>query len=112
MVIRARSVRAGRRDRVERGGLEHAGGLAKLEQFGDAIEFGEPALGRGLLDPAQEAAERGAVADARGAVAGDFGCVLDRLGEHHGIARGRSEAHTSELQSLMRISYAVFCLTK
>src|SRR3546814_3101747 len=24
----------------------------------------------------------------------------------------RSEAHTSELQSLMRISYAVFCLTK
>src|SRR3546814_9904499 len=25
---------------------------------------------------------------------------------------GRSEAHTSELQSLMRISYAVFCLTK
>src|SRR3546814_4378941 len=31
-----------------------------------------------------------------------------------GIAelRGRSEEHTSELQSLMRISYAVFCLKK
>src|SRR3546814_9281781 len=28
----------------------------------------------------------------------------------HGI--GRSEEHTSELQSLMRISYAVFCLKK
>src|SRR3546814_3673523 len=28
-----------------------------------------------------------------------------------GIA-GRSEEHTSELQSLMRISYAVFCLKK
>src|SRR3546814_8698815 len=28
----------------------------------------------------------------------------------HGIAR--SEEHTSELQSLMRISYAVFCLKK
>src|SRR3546814_10473104 len=27
-------------------------------------------------------------------------------------AVGRSEEHTSELQSLMRISYAVFCLTK
>src|SRR3546814_9939094 len=27
---------------------------------------------------------------------------------HH----GRSEEHTSELQSLMRISYAVFCLKK
>src|SRR3546814_1877642 len=29
----------------------------------------------------------------------------------HGII-GRSEEHTSELQSLMRISYAVFCLKK
>src|SRR3546814_1258321 len=28
------------------------------------------------------------------------------------IARQRSEEHTSELQSLMRISYAVFCLKK
>src|SRR3546814_1936577 len=28
------------------------------------------------------------------------------------IAVDRSEEHTSELQSLMRISYAVFCLTK
>src|SRR3546814_3315007 len=26
--------------------------------------------------------------------------------------KGRSEEHTSELQSLIRISYAVFCLTK
>src|SRR3546814_1818832 len=26
--------------------------------------------------------------------------------------KDRSEEHTSELQSLMRISYAVFCLTK
>src|SRR3546814_8428515 len=29
-----------------------------------------------------------------------------------GIGYGRSEEHTSELQSLMRISYAVFCLKK
>src|SRR3546814_9549553 len=28
------------------------------------------------------------------------------------ISRYRSEEHTSELQSLMRISYAVFCLKK
>src|SRR3546814_10195957 len=28
------------------------------------------------------------------------------------IAHRRSEEHTSELQSLMRISYAVFCLKK
>src|SRR3546814_10181055 len=29
-----------------------------------------------------------------------------------GGGAGRSEEHTSELQSLMRISYAVFCLKK
>src|SRR3546814_10891609 len=29
-----------------------------------------------------------------------------------GLAVARSEEHTSELQSLMRISYAVFCLKK
>src|SRR3546814_2871320 len=29
-----------------------------------------------------------------------------------GAGRARSEEHTSELQSLMRISYAVFCLKK
>src|SRR3546814_4950690 len=36
------------------------------------------------------------------------------LGERrHGPGTGpRSEEHTSELQSLMRISYAVFCLNK
>src|SRR3546814_7307688 len=28
------------------------------------------------------------------------------------FSNGRSEEHTSELQSLMRISYAVFCLNK
>src|SRR3546814_6124319 len=28
------------------------------------------------------------------------------------LRQGRSEEHTSELQSLMRISYAVFCLIK
>src|SRR3546814_2690104 len=32
--------------------------------------------------------------------------------EKEGIEAKRSEEHTSELQSLMRISYAVFCLKK
>src|SRR3546814_9034868 len=36
---------------------------------------------------------------------GEFVVVTGRTG-------GRSEEHTSELQSLMRISYAVFCLKK
>src|SRR3546814_2825846 len=45
--------------------------------------------------------------------------VLPRPGEllvetfpHEGVHYMRSEEHTSELQSLMRISYAVFCLKK
>src|SRR3546814_9284284 len=36
--------------------------------------------------------------------------TLDRA--HRSTADVRSEEHTSELQSLMRISYAVFCLKK
>src|SRR3546814_4634911 len=35
---------------------------------------------------------------------------LDAFGER--LSARRSEEHTSELQSLMRISYAVFCLKK
>src|SRR3546814_9755935 len=35
-----------------------------------------------------------------------------RVKAHWGGQRLRSEEHTSELQSLMRISYAVFCLNK
>src|SRR3546814_3653677 len=34
------------------------------------------------------------------------------IAEHLGVETARSEEHTSELQSLMRISYAVFCLKK
>src|SRR3546814_7308518 len=37
--------------------------------------------------------------------------ALERLCEAKGCV-ARSEEHTSELQSLMRISYAVFCLKK
>src|SRR3546814_5413906 len=36
----------------------------------------------------------------------------DEQAEHEHAAAVRSEEHTSELQSLMRISYAVFCLKK
>src|SRR3546814_8173721 len=36
--------------------------------------------------------------------------LLARLPHHEGVER--SEEHTPELQSLMRISYAVFCLKK
>src|SRR3546814_7191624 len=37
---------------------------------------------------------------------------IDRVGQQPRHDAQRSEEHTSELQSLMRISYAVFCLKK
>src|SRR3546814_19851832 len=40
----------------------------------------------------------------------ELGIDFDRISVRHGDSR--SEEHTSELQSLMRISYAVFCLKK
>src|SRR3546814_10046415 len=72
---------------------------------------------------------RGADADAdvagagAGVALGHVGGALDVAGQdmvdrlallHGGVERvdRRSEEHTSELQSLMRISYAVFCLKK
>src|SRR3546814_10376669 len=36
--------------------------------------------------------------------------VMSRFRDVGGMVADRSEEHTSELQSLMRISYAVFCL--
>src|SRR3546814_2705217 len=61
--------------------------------------------------------------DGDGAVAGDIDGEYGEIGgspcgqrlEYPAFcidARSRSEEHTSELQSLMRISYAVFCLKK
>src|SRR3546814_5416136 len=43
-----------------------------------------------------------------------LGCVVDERADPAQRAElaARSEEHTSELQSLMRISYAVFCLKK
>src|SRR3546814_4014787 len=43
---------------------------------------------------------------------GVFDAVAAILAEIAGPVVVRSEEHTSELQSLMRISYAVFCLKK
>src|SRR3546814_4947546 len=46
---------------------------------------------------------------------GDVCCTAALDGVRRGwqaLAAARSEEHTSELQSLMRISYAVFCLKK
>src|SRR3546814_6242354 len=42
----------------------------------------------------------------------DHAVIIGRIGGVSEAIGGRSEEHTSELQSLMRISYAVFCLKK
>src|SRR3546814_2372971 len=47
-------------------------------------------------------------------LATEVGCpdIVRQTGHLHLYPDERSEEHTSELQSLMRISYAVFCLKK
>src|SRR3546814_6597435 len=67
------------------------------------------ALERGADDGAgDDALARGA-----GGLLGLDGEALGAEGlRGDGLEAGRSEEHTSELQSLMRISYAVFCLKK
>src|SRR3546814_3371988 len=58
-------------------------------------------------------ARRGSVTVARRTGGGDRAWWTDaRRCRHPAASRGRSEEHTSELQSLMRSSYAVFCLKK
>src|SRR3546814_3903668 len=70
--------------------------------------FRSPAVGAfHLVAPDHDAGRR---AEWRAAgVFESFAGLQGRLLAHHA---GRSEEHTSELQSLMRISYAVFCLKK
>src|SRR3546814_4679212 len=63
-----------------------------------------------FLDMAGERLDAGGIGARRaphGEVPLDLLGGLDAAG---GDGRGKSEEHTSELQSLMRISYAVFCL--
>src|SRR3546814_5071792 len=65
----------------------------------------------GAVDGDGESIDPRAADDAAPRVGALVGIVGD--GEQQAeIGEGRSEEHTSELQSLMRISYAVFCLKK
>src|SRR3546814_2714768 len=64
-----------------------------------------------MIIPAIEPANPDIAEALRGRGDRAFGLVEQRLSDAPYFA-GRSEEHTSELQSLMRISYAVFCLKK
>src|SRR3546814_10368106 len=74
----------------------------------------EAALDTGLMDAFETSASR--VTLSKAALAQRLLLCLYGLGTNAGLKRvagaTRSEEHTSEIQSLMRISYAVFCLTK
>src|SRR3546814_9032540 len=85
--------------------------LRRLE-LGDVADHREhdpeTASGRGMQQGTQLAAQQGRAVEAD----------ADRAPAHRRIRLpaaapvGRSEEHTSELQPLMRISYAFFCLKK
>src|SRR3546814_1631491 len=64
-------------------------------------------IGPDILDYARRDAERIYVGKAKSDHARPQAEINALMAEH-----ARSEEHTSELQSLMRISYAVFCLKK
>src|SRR3546814_8691920 len=79
-------------------GIDEVEGLVRRHLVAHVVEHEE----LGFRSPERD------VADAAG--------LQVLAGKHGGRARvaivERSEEHTSELQSLMRISYAVFCLKK
>src|SRR3546814_1102151 len=104
-MVEQRLVEAGRardRQRGQGGAIEQG----KLKQL-----FAGQRAGTLFLQSGQQRVEGDPVGLALGAKAsGRKGRRRDAGG---GTGKGgRSEEHTSELQSLMRISYAVFCLKK
>src|SRR3546814_10848205 len=95
--MEVRKAHPGRSERVDVRGREFG---AEGTDIGKAPIVGEQdddvgTVGRGLggLRPRRKRADQGGDSD-------------------DGSTPGRSEEHTSELQSLMRIPYAVFCLQK
>src|SRR3546814_2289728 len=89
---------AGRQIDIERLGLQ-------MEPFG---RFEEAEMEPGLVDGG--AAQK--VKAKRGLAASRWPHGKRHRAKRKATSRQRSEEHTSELQSLMRISYAVFCLKK
>src|SRR3546814_3186815 len=71
-----------------------------------SVQHGNEAVGE---DAGQHWCDR--CRDAAGLASGPLDCLLPPASSPL-TALARSEEHTSELQSLMRISYAVFCLKK
>src|SRR3546814_4232432 len=95
-----------------------------VKQVAVALKEGDPVFGRPGIHPFQHLSEvilvpAAAHDDEDVLELGTLDAMLRRErrvavdeGVHGEELRIRSEEHTSELQSLMRISYAVFCLKK
>src|SRR3546814_1916770 len=91
---------------------------AQLAQGGTGEELGEaldsPVISQLRAQRARVSAEAAALSQRYGPGHPDLQRAQEQLRdldkEINGEVRRRSEEHTSELQSLMRISYAVFCL--
>src|SRR3546814_2577971 len=91
--------------------IKHAHGFGHIEWLPDK----HSEIGGGWLTPSQY---RESIANMDHSDYGieappvDRNATMPGLSEqgHQFVKAGRSEEHTSELQSLMRISYAVFCL--
>src|SRR3546814_3015633 len=102
---------------ADHGLLRRAGGAGNADQVVELPARGLRRLGLGGIDEARARLAVGAGADhgelvrldrLAGERAFDAGAGLGNLAQRV----DRSEEHTSELQSLLRISYAVFCVTK
>src|SRR3546814_6303496 len=102
--MRARWAPRRARGTATRPELRHGPGRRSLLRGIDQLLCGEWSGGIRVGMPRHGLAkfQEGLEAVAQSALLHQFGCALV----------GRSEEHTSELQSLMRISYAVFCLKK
>src|SRR3546814_3854174 len=102
---------------VELGLVHRVGGLGTGSHVGDLAFVAGAADGNTVVTVGIRARPEGNRVVARGLAARTdrdraFG-VCQRVGaDGNRVDPVRSEEHTSELQSLMRISYAVFCLKK
>src|SRR3546814_9371939 len=114
------------KQRIAAAGLGAA--LALVVQFEGKVNrayldpVGKPTICYGHTGPevhlgmvaTDEPCEQWAAADLLHAAAGVRGCIARPMSNvvlhAYAVFAYRSEEHTSELQSLMRISYAVFCL--
>src|SRR3546814_3446522 len=107
-MVRARHLGSAGAPVSSSGGAGHAGG--------GPIAIGGKSDQRALHDRLVGAVETRLVADALRAcirqIASGSGQQALHFDRPRRVRRERSEEHTSELQSLMRISYAVFCLKK